>query len=199
MRPAVPLFIAPLIIAPHDSLASKRTHLHAQRHRRIIRQRLSNVRGKMLWILFGLTLVCFSGCGGDSRPPTYRVTGKVTWKGQPVQKASLIFVPESQGESASAETDAQGMYSLTTFVAGDGARSGNYRIKVMKYDMPTPQAATDTRNLSYEEEQKIYNDPSVRPTPPPKNSLPRMYENDSTSGLTHTVGETASVKDIELK
>ena len=71
------------------------------------------------------------GCNGDSRPPTYPVTGKVTWKGQSVEKASVIFVPDGKGESASAETDAKGVYNLTTFVAGDGARPGNYRIKVM--------------------------------------------------------------------
>ena len=139
------------------------------------------------------------GCNGDSRPPTYPVTGKVTWKGQPVEKASVIFVPDGKGESASAETDAKGVYNLTTFVAGDGARPGNYRIKVMKYNMPKSEATTDSRNLTYEEEQKIYNDPSVRPTPPPKNSLPANYENETTSGLTHVVGEAPSVKDLELK
>lgn len=139
------------------------------------------------------------GCFGESREPTYAVSGKVTFKGKPVEKATLIFVPKEKGEPASAMTDEAGQYQLTTYAAGDGARPGQYQIKIMKYNVEAPDATDAKRNLSYEEEQKIYNDPSLRPSPPLKNLLPNKYENEKTSGLEHTVGEAPSTKDIVIE
>lgn len=149
--------------------------------------------------IVALLTISVVGCSGESRPPTYPVSGTVTLKGKPVEKATLTFVPMEKGEPASAITDANGKYSLTTYIAGDGARPGAYRIKVAKYNIEAPDPTDSARFMTFEEEQKIYNDPSLRPSPPQINLLPKKYENETTSGLEHTVSEAPSTKDIVIE
>ena len=87
--------------------------------------------------------IVLTGCSSSSRPPTYPVTGTVTWQGKPLAGAAITFVPTGEGEAASAITDAEGKYALTTWEAGDGARPGEYRVKVSKQEV----AAVDPSKL----------------------------------------------------
>src|SRR5262245_53887389 len=101
--------------------------------------------------------IVLTGCSNSSRPPTYPVTGTVTSKGKPLSGAAVTFVPtDSEGEAASAITDSDGKYSLTTWRAGDGARPGEYRVKVSKQELAAVDPSKMVKNLSIEEEQKIY-------------------------------------------
>jgi hypothetical protein len=146
--------------------------------------------------------VALALCGCSSRParpPTYPVSGTVTWKGRPVEAARIVFVPIAAGtEAASGVTDASGKYQLTTFVAGDGAQAGEYRVKVSKYDMK--KATTDEKKayMTFEEEQKLVFTGDELPTPPAKNLLPKKFEDDATSGLTHTVAKGPTTLDITI-
>ena len=79
--------------------------------------------------------IVLTGCSNSSQPPTYPVTGTVTMQGKPVAGAAITFVPTgNEGEAASAITDSEGKYALTTWQAGDGARPGEYRVKVSKQE-----------------------------------------------------------------
>jgi hypothetical protein len=143
--------------------------------------------------------IVLSGCSGSERPPTFPVTGTVTWQGKPLAGAAITFVPtDKDGVAASALTDSEGKYSLTTWEAGDGARPGQYRVKVSKQEQATVDPSKMVQNLSIEEEQKIYVE-NTKPAVPAKRLIPAKYENDLTSGLTHTVGEKPTTFDIKIE
>ena len=127
--------------------------------------------------------IVLTGCSNSSRPSTYPVTGTVTMQGQPVAGAAITFVPTgNEGEAASAITDSEGKYALTTWRAGDGARPGEYRVKVSKQEQTTVDPSKMVKNLSIEEEQKIYVE-SKKPPPPRKSLIPSKYQDDQTSGI----------------
>jgi hypothetical protein len=147
------------------------------------------------WVTVGIVLV---GCSKPSRPPTYPVTGTVTSQGRPLAGAVITFVPTGEdGEAASAITDSEGKYALTTWESEDGARPGEYRVKVSKQELQTVDASKMVQNLSIEEEQKIYVE-KTKPAPPPKRLIPARFENDETSGLTHKVEEKPTTFDIKI-
>jgi hypothetical protein len=144
---------------------------------------------------------CLLGCNsGTRRPPTYPVTGTVTFKGKPLERAAVVFVPTDRSlEAASGITDATGKYELTSFVSGDGAQAGEYKVKVSQYD--THKATTEEKKqyMTIEEEQKLSFAKDELPTPPAKNMLPKKYENETTSGITHTVTKGPTTLDIKIE
>jgi hypothetical protein len=148
--------------------------------------------------LLGLLL---AGCNSSNRPATYPVSGTVTMNGQPLEGATVVFVPTEGAvgqQAATGITDAAGKYKLSTYVTDDGANAGEYRIKVSKYDGKKPTKEEQERYISYEEEQKIQFAGDERPTPPAKNLLPPKFGDDSTSGLTYTVTKGSNTFDIKL-
>jgi hypothetical protein len=158
-----------------------------------------NRPGKLVVSVLVTLGIVLAGCPNSSRPATYRVTGTVTMQEKPVEGAVITFVPSSnEGEAASAITDANGKYALTTWQAGDGARPGEYRVKLSKQEQTTAAPSKGVKNLSIEEEQKIYVE-NMKPRPPAKSLMPSKYQDESTSGLSHTVPKAASTFDIEIK
>ena len=151
-----------------------------------------------------IAAIVFNGCSSSSGlPPVYPVSGKVTMKGQPVEGATIIFVPStSDGEAATAITNASGEYKLTTYSTGDGARPGKYSVKLSKWDQKLAAKPTgqEKRFITYEEEQATYKEPppNAPPPPAPKNLLPKKYDSESESGLIHTVAEAPSTFDITI-
>ena len=143
--------------------------------------------------------IVLTGCSNSSQSPTYRVTGTVTSQGKPVAGAAITFVPTgNEGEAASAITDSDGKYALTTWRAGDGARPGEYRVKVSKQEQKTVDPSKMVKNLSIEEEQKIYVE-SKKPRPPAKSLIPSKFENEQTSGLIHKVEKKPTTFDIKIE
>ena len=127
------------------------------------------------------------------------MTGTVTWQGKPLAGAVITFVPTgADGEAASAFTDSEGKYALTTWEAGDGARPGEYRVKVSKQDVAPVDPSKMVRNLTIEEEQKTYVE-SKNPRPPAKSLIPSKYQDDQTSGLVHKVEEKPTTFDIKIE
>jgi hypothetical protein len=82
------------------------------------------------WVLVLLLLASVAGCG-PARPATTRVSGLVTFKGAPVAEADVNFIP-ADGRPASGRTDAEGRFSLSTFVPGDGVLPGEHVVTVSK-------------------------------------------------------------------
>ena len=80
--------------------------------------------------IIGLTVL---GCGGSDGPRTYPVTGVATLDGEPVEGATVTFVPQSDGLStAMGKTDASGRFSLVTPGGQSGAEPGRYNVIIMK-------------------------------------------------------------------
>lgn len=119
------------------------------------------------------------GCGGPeanpNRPATVDVSGTVTYKGQPVEGATVTFLPQKPGEpGASGRTDASGKFGLTAFEPGDGAVPGSYLVTVVK---------TEAQGGGEVQED------SDAPVVAPKSVLPEKYNNPQGSGLTAEVKE----------
>lgn len=159
----------------------------------------------MVLVLAGLACLVATGCGTQqaSRPKTYPVEGTVKYNGQPVEGASVTFVPKEgstadpKPQAATAITDSSGYYSLGTFASGDGAVPGDYLVKVTKFRQPQQQQQpqnADTPDslqafLRYQQGQQAAG---------PKNELPARYENEKTSGLFFTVQPGPNRFDINL-
>lgn len=131
-------------------------------------------------LAFGL-LVTASGCGGnDDLPETASTEGTVSWQGEPVSGATVAFSHKDGGKIASAKTDDNGHYELTTFESFDGAMVGHHSVTIVKrVPMPPPHISVPDAG---------------KPLIPPK------YFAAQTSGLTADVkaGES-NVYDFELE
>lgn len=132
-------------------------------------------------------VVFLGGCGGakevPNRPKTVPAKGVVTYKGQPVEGATVTFMAQSAKEKgATGMTDAKGQFQLMTFAPGDGAVPGSYRVKVSKTEMK-PQ-------VSEEQEKSLKSSGKRVPPPIVQEGLPKKYKSETTSGLTAEVKES---------
>jgi hypothetical protein len=86
---------------------------------------------------------CIAGCGGsEGQKPVYPVSGKVTLRGAPVAKATVIFQPVGKDQAvATAMTDIEGVYKLTTYDSYDGATAGKYEVLISKSAAPAASNA----------------------------------------------------------
>jgi hypothetical protein len=75
-------------------------------------------------------LASVAGCpGGPDLPPTYRVSGHVTYKGKPVTGGVVTFLSD-KGNLATGPIEG-GRYRLSTFGEQDGAVAGHHQIAVV--------------------------------------------------------------------
>lgn len=130
-------------------------------------------------LCMGLVLTGCSGGGegASDNPPTYELTGTVSYNGDPVDGASVSF-QSSSGDSkvgAAGKTDASGQFTLTTFKPGDGAVAGTHDVVVIK-------SVVEGEDPSYFDETS----PNYGKTPPPtttKYLIPEKYGKFETSDL----------------
>lgn len=91
--------------------------------------------------LVGLLSLALAGCndgavGSAPKVKTYKATGKVTMNGAAVASAMVTFSPSGQQPAATARTDNDGKFALTTYDPGDGAAEGEYKVMVTKEGAP---------------------------------------------------------------
>lgn len=149
---------------------------------------------RSLICIFLVTAVCASsGCSGRPRVDgVVPVTGTVTYQGKPAPGATVSFSPAGDGRSASATTNQDGAFALTTLEAGDGALPGNYKVSISKSEVVNP--------MSPAEQQKYFHEHQGRMPPLEyKHLLPEKYRNPNTSGFTAEVKAPGTNKfDFEL-
>ena len=90
--------------------------------------------------LFSLGLM-LTGCGSSKSPATIKVHGRITLNGEPVANASIVFVPkETHGTAlkrpATADSNEEGLYQLSSFEKEDGALPGDYLVSIISYLVP---------------------------------------------------------------
>ena len=133
--------------------------------------------------LFAISFL-LSGCKKEQGlKGLYPVKGKVTWKGDPVEGASIMLSPVNSGgtaRSAGATSDSKGEFKIRTLNPDDGAFPGEYAITVRK--MQADKTYT-------EEEIEAANARGQSLEINSKNVLPEKYSNSKTSGLKVTVTE----------
>jgi hypothetical protein len=132
------------------------------------------MRQRWLLLLAIAFASCLPGCS-DEGLPLAKVSGKVTFDGQPVAGASVVFRPDA-GPSAVGETDAHGQFALMTRAPGDGAVVGHHTVTI----------SAPTRGLSLTVGQP------AAAVPPPSLALPARYERPESSGLSADVAESGN-------
>lgn len=125
-------------------------------------------RPRWIWAL--APIAALIGCG-DGKIARYPVSGTVLVDGKPYEGARVMFCPVEGSEAFSKErpfgvTDASGRFELTTFIKGDGAPAGDYKIMIRN---GRPANA---------EQAKAW---ARRP------KIPRQYGKPDASGVTATV------------
>jgi hypothetical protein len=131
-----------------------------------------------------LGLLTILGCGGGGVTRTHDVvpvSGVVTYKGSPVEGASVTFHPVDESKpSARAKTDAQGRFSAWTFEVGDGAVPSDHLVTINKVEIIAPTGDPDAPGY----------DPAKDVAPPPRYLVPEKYGNRTTSALKATVSDS---------
>jgi hypothetical protein len=128
---------------------------------------------------------CFGGSNDSNRPAVVKATGTVTHKQQPVEGATVLFVPADGGHAATGITDASGKFQLRTFEPNDGAVPGKYTVAISKYDMSTANPELEDDLAS---ELRPDNDEPIGPT----SLLPARYAEAETSGITQEVSASGA-------
>jgi hypothetical protein len=119
------------------------------------------------------------GCGGETGPEVYPVSGTVLYNGNPVEGAVVAFQGETATKLATGTTDPQGRFQLTTYEADDGAVPGKHKVTVTKI---TGGGGGGSGTASMEEAYE-----STESATQAKNELPSKYEVAGTSPLEFTV------------
>ena len=155
--------------------------------------RKATLYGCFALVMVGMVLGLGCSQEGGDRPATFAVTGTVTQGGNPVDGATVTFVPTGSGQSAVGTTDGSGKYTLTTFVSGDGAATGQYGVKIVKYEVGETDAAAGGGGGGTDGEMPAdYAGAVEDDAAAPLNLLPPKYETPQNSGLTATVTDDAS-------
>ncbi|PQO25176.1 hypothetical protein C5Y96_25050 [Blastopirellula marina] len=141
-----------------------------------------HLHAKILMLLLVSSFAMSLGCGSevaDDRPARAKVTGKVMLNGAPVENARIQFHAVNKSQGAIGQTTADGTFTVTTYVAGDGALPGDYVVTISKVEVQD--------GLS--EDEKLKMQEMGRPVPPPKTKehMPPQYTKSTASPLKVTV------------
>lgn len=143
------------------------------------------------WSVCVLTVAAaLSGCGSNSKGlQLATVTGAVKYRGQPLENAQVVFIPEAPGvPPATGTTDKSGRYQLMTLTPGDGAVVGKCRVSVTARGpdkvLPEGQSGSGLPGGN---------------TEPGDPLIPIKYFLPDTSGLTAEVTQGGKPVDFDLK
>jgi hypothetical protein len=156
-------------------------------------------------VAIGLSLsaaMVLLGCGGDDSGlgSRYKVSGKVTYKGAPVPRGSVNFIPVKpappEGRAASGEIKEDGSYTLSTAGGGDGALPGEYNVAIVAVDIDMSSAVAKGPG----ELPKIHEgDPAYqKAVKNAKKLVPDKYGVSETSGLKATVDSSGKAINFDL-
>lgn len=138
------------------------------------------------------------GCGGDDSglEKRYPVSGKITYNGKPVEKASVVFEPSNpplpKGHVANGFVE-NGTYTMTTAVQGDGALPGEYKVMIVATDLDVTGLAQKQGGLLHQGD--VAHQKAVKAA---KSLVPAKYSRADTSGLKATVEAKSNTFDFDL-
>lgn len=67
---------------------------------------------------------------GCSKNRTSPVKGEVLLDGKPLAGASVQFISQADGRTATGETNQDGQFTMSTFEPGDGVLAGSYKVVI---------------------------------------------------------------------
>ena len=122
-----------------------------------------------------------AGCGGSEdkwskeRPQPFPAGGTVLYKSEPVEGATVTFLPQGNSQAAIGQTDAKGRFRLQTYQPADGAVPGEYKVTVRKVEV-----AAEAR-----EETNVFDTTPIKE----QSLLPERYGTAQKTDLTASVKE----------
>ena len=131
-------------------------------------------------LLLSVCMAVVGGCGSNPHPELRRVSGTVTYNGEPVADATVAFYNNASSRLATGRTDATGQFSLTSYNPQDGALPGEHRVVVTKSES------------SGDEEVALSMDEAVQTRPKRTRSrqlLPKEYGSEDTTPIVVQVSE----------
>ncbi len=136
----------------------------------------------------------------------YPVTGMIKYKGEPVAKARISFIPTKPGVGRGASGNVvNGSYKLTTLNPDDGAVPGEYKVTVDDREVDEGKLKADTEKEAAKKGIEKFSGGAMIPQElqakamkDAKGRLPGKYQLPETSDKTVTVKESPNTIDIEL-
>lgn len=121
----------------------------------------------------GLLISSLCGCGGGSgdivdKRPTGKISGIVTYKGEPVTDATVLFEDGKTGTTKGSDLGADGKFTIA------GVPAADYKVFVV----PKPPPFTPSPD-----------DPAKKPPEPNPSNIPPKYRAADSSRFTATVKE----------
>jgi len=127
--------------------------------------RIDKVGGDLMRTSISLVVVtafALAGCAPGNGLTMGRVSGVVTYKGQPVELGEVLFVPDSEkgnnGVPSMSALGKDGSYTMSTQESGDGVIAGYHKVGIRALDAiavghfetpePDPKAATSTNPMA---------------------------------------------------
>jgi hypothetical protein len=164
--------------------------------------RISSTRSLSSALAVSLVLLAL-GCGDDGGlARRYAVSGKVIYKGAPVNKGAISFVPTTaEGRGAAGQIE-DGHYSLTTLDPGDGAIPGKYKVTLDDRQLDEAKLKAQADELGRRKGMKLSMIPQeyqAAALKKAKGVLPGKYQVASTSDVEVEVKPQSNRIDIELK
>ena len=141
----------------------------------------NSFRNTLMILVCLLALPLLSACNQQGTPGCVPAAGIVTLNGEPVEEASVIFAPQDTtgAQSASAKTDKNGKFVVTTVKPGDGMLPGEYLVLITK------TTVSGEKSKDGDDRQIV-------------NHLPPKYGSKGTSDLKVSIPPKGD-KNIELK
>jgi hypothetical protein len=148
--------------------------------------------------LSALATVVVLGCGDDSGlARRYKVSGRVTYKGEPVAHGTVNFNPTNpappEGRAATGDIN-DGYYQLSTVGNYDGALPGEYGVAIIALDIDLKDAAAANKGGQIHQGD-LAHQKAVKAA---KTLLPAKYGTFETSKLTAKVAQTSNTIDFPL-
>ncbi len=155
-------------------------------------------------LLLSPLLLCLLGCSADDGLGSrYPVSGAVKYKGQPVAKGQISFVPLKGGSTHGASgTIENGSFSLTTLTPGDGALPGDYKVTLSAYDISESEVRAEAVKIAAKHGMAPDQIPATllsRGAKKAKSVLPTRYQVAEKSDITVKVEEKSNYYDLDLK
>lgn len=145
--------------------------------------------GLLVPALTTLLLLNLVGCNTSGLTP---VEGVVKLDGVPLANASIQFIPQGAGRDATAGTDANGEFAMSTNEPRDGVMPGTYKVVV------APAANTGPPKQFASANEAMAAEAAARPAPV-NSSFPQKYMLQDQTPLTQTVPTKEKKIVLDLK
>jgi hypothetical protein len=105
---------------------------------------MKQLRIAMIVLFAAAVSIILSGCGtDDGLGERFSISGAVTYKGEPLKKGKINFVPEKSADrSASGDIEDGSILNVTTQSPGDGLAAGKYKVSITAVDDVNLDAVT---------------------------------------------------------